>query len=296
MLRSELRTHLIIHCSIISTTGLLGFIANCLQIAFIARDKKQRNSVFGIILFSLSISNIIVSVVLLYRAVVYLLTLYLAIDILLSDKLVLASDLVIIFSVASSFFHVVYVAVLRVLALVFPLKIKRLVTKSRCKIILAFLWLSSIGVVVLSYFTIRDALADYLAIVTSCILVLAYSLISYRMYRQHGVQNNESTQRHNQQSDKDVVIYSIALTFIFCLCNLPPSLYYLVKLPPVMHYVNIFLYSVNPFLDTMLYFFASYCKRRRRENTSLRNESDSNIARVRGVAGSSETTVETSRI
>ncbi len=296
MLSSRARTHLTIYSSIFTTSGALGFIANFLQIMFITRDKKQRSSVFGIILLSLSISDISVSLVQLYRGSVCLPYISLVIDHELYVKLTAPADVAIVFSLTSTFCHVVFIALLRVIALMFPLRVKQLITKTRSKIILAFLWLLSISLVVISYFTIRDELCAYLAIITSGILLLAYSVVCCRMCKQSTVLNNESTQRYRQQTDKDVIIYSMALTFIFCLCNIPAALYYFMKMPYFVPYINVFLYSINPFLDTLLYFFSSYCRQRRRESIDLRNENDligTMASRMTGkMAGSTQTIEE----
>ena len=55
MVSNELRTIFTIYSSISITTGTLGLIANFLQLFFICRDKKQRDSVFGMILLSLCV-------------------------------------------------------------------------------------------------------------------------------------------------------------------------------------------------------------------------------------------------
>ena len=86
-------------------------------------------------------------------------------------------------------------------------------------------------------------------------MLFAYSFISYRMCKRNGIENNDATRRHRQQSDKDVLIYSVVLTFTSCLCYLPAAMSDFVLMPIRVFEVTIFLYSVNPFLDPLLYFF-----------------------------------------
>ena len=155
---AEQKTNVIIPASIYLGIGTLGFIANLVQMIIIGRDKKQRNSVFGITLLSLNISDIFISIVQLYRGILLVLFLLLVIDLNLVLKIGKHTDLVIIFSLASSFSHVIFIAVMRILALVFPMRIKRIITKSRCTIILFFLWLLSIGFVTISQFIIKSKL------------------------------------------------------------------------------------------------------------------------------------------
>ncbi len=166
MLTEDQKTHYIILSSIYIGTGTLCFMANLVQMIFICRDKKQRDSVFGITLLSLSISDIFVSIVLLYRGISCLLLLSLVVDLNIFYKHFLLADLGIVFSFASSFSHVIFIVVMRILALVFPLRIKRIITKSRCKIILVLLWLFSICFVTTSYFAIKDKLIAILTIIT----------------------------------------------------------------------------------------------------------------------------------
>ncbi len=291
MLTDDQKTSVIIYSCIFIGSGSLGFLANLVQMIFICRDKKQRSSVFGMTLLSLSISDILVSMVQLYRGILWLLLLFSVIDLGQLDKFGSPTDLGIVFSLASSFCHVIFIAVMRILALVFPLRIKRIITKARCKIIVVILWLLAIGFVTISHFTIRKAsstlLGAILAIITSGILLLAYSFICYRICSRYGIENNDATQRYRQQSDKDVLIYSIVLASSFCLCYLPAAMTYFIRMPIRVFEVTIFLYSVNPFMDPLLYFFASHCKRRR-EKHNLGNENNTN--------GSSQTIKEPSRI
>ncbi len=291
MVNKEFAAFLTILSSIFTTTGVLGLIANLMQLFFVCRDKKQRKSVFGMILLSLCVADIIVSVVQLYRGIIGLLTLLLVIDLKLLSKLLFPSLLAFIFSVASSFSHVVFIALLRVLSLVFPFRIKQIFTKLRSKIILVFLWLFSIGFIIIDHFTMKF-LWPYLAITTSFILLLAYSIICYRMCKRRGIQGNESTQRNREQSDKYVFVYSMALTFIFCVCNLPAAISVFIEMPMVGRYVGIFLHSMNPLIDPLLYFFASYCKQRR-ANNALPNRDCQNQNVARAVNGNSQKIGET---
>ncbi len=286
MLTDEQKTHVIILSCIYTGTGSLGFLANLVQMIFICRDKKQRNSIFGMTLFSLSTSDIFVSILQLYRGSLCILLL-LVIDISLTNKVGTPTDLGISFSLAASFFHVIFIAVMRLLALVFPLRIKCIITKSRCKLILLLLWLLAIAFVTIYYFIIKGKLGAILIIITSVILLVAYSFICYRMKGRYDIDNNDATRRYRQQSDRDVLVYSMALAFTFCICYMPASMSHFMKMSPRMQEIAIFLYSVNPFLDPLLYFFASHCKRRREKN---------HLQKGNNTNGSLQTIKETSRI
>ena len=212
----------------------------------------------------------------------------------------ISSDTVRIFSVTSSFCHVVLFAVVRILAIIFPYRIKQIITKLHCKIILVFIWFFSIGLVLIISFLV-PIIISYLGILTYWILVLAYSFVCYRMCKRRGIQGNESTQRHRQQSDKHVLLYSRAITFMFCTCILPESLSnihihyhnHFVEIPNSIGYITNFLFYINPFLDSLLYFFVSYCKRRR-ANNALPNRNYQDQAANRVLIGNTNATQETS--
>ncbi len=291
MINKRTESFLITRGSIFAVSGVLGFIANIIQVVFICQDKKQTRSVFGITLLSLSISDLFVSIVLLYRGIIRFLTLFLVIELSRYSIFGNPTNLAIIFSFSSSFFHVVYIAVLRAVAVVHPLKIKQIFTQLRCKIIIALLWVLSISLAFIAYFITGPSLVAYLAMITSCLLIFLYSFICYTKYSRNHIQNNEQMQRHGQDSDKDVLIYSITLTFIFCLCTLPEALSFFIRYPPLPNYISAFLYSINPFLDTMLYFFTSYCKRRRERN-NLRNNIELHASHSSTQAKSCETIME----
>ena len=294
MVSNETRTIITIFLSVRITTGILGLIANFLQLVFICRDKKQRNSVFGMILLSLCVADIFVSFFLSYSGITNLLNLFLVIDLELSNKLIRTSfDIALIFSILSSFSHVVFIAVVRVLSLVFPFRIKQIITKLRCKIILVVLWFFSIGLAIISHL-IKVFILSYLAITTSCLLLLAYSIICYRMCKRRGIQGNESTQRNRQKTDKHVLLYSMILTFIFCSCILPFSLSSLIKyrISLVRDYIILALLFINPLLDPLLYFFVSHC-RQRRANVVLPNRNCQHQTAAREKIGKSQNIQET---
>ncbi len=273
MLSTEQKSILTAGACIFTTSGTLGFIANLVQMVLICRDKKQTSAVFGIILLSLSVSDLIVSSVLLYRGVVYLLTYLVTKDLDWFARLETPSNTAIFFSFSSSFFHIIFIAAIRVIALLFPLRVRQIVTRSKCLIILALVWLSSVGLLLFSHFVVGLLLAPYLKIWTLCSLVLAYSIICFAMRRRLAIQGNDQMQRNQQQSERSVLIYSMVLTFTFCLCTIPESLTYFIKHSLIMSYFSTILYSLNPLFDTLLYFFTRYC-RQNKDGRALRNNEE----------------------
>lgn len=102
----------------LTATGSLGLIANVMQLIFICRDKKQRKSVFGMILLSLCVADIIVSIVFLQFSIIgWIFLRDMDWNFLMNHyEIESQCNMVRFFSLTSSFCHVVFIAVVRVLA------------------------------------------------------------------------------------------------------------------------------------------------------------------------------------
>ncbi len=125
----------------------------------------------------------------------------------------------------------------------------------------------SIALASISYFRAFAVLTvlSYLAIIIGISLVIMYSVVCYKTVNRHtvNISNNERIQRRRQQADTEVSLYSFVVTIIFIICNFPASIEVLFKYPNEPTFVSEVLLSLNPFLDTLLYFAWNYCKRRR---------------------------------
>ncbi len=247
--------------------GSLGLIVNIAQLVSIYRNKNQRSSVFGLALLSLNIADILASLSFTFAGSVLLAVIFKIIDLKLFRDLSNVLTASIVFSMTLSFSHVVFVALQRMLAVAFPLRVKRIITKSRCYIILAFLLIISVGLASMRFFYIEvSVVLSLLAIVVGIMLIVMYSVICFKTMRRSIEINFSEAQRRCQQSDTEVLLYSIAITIVFITCNYPISLKNFIDYPQLIFTVSNVLFGLNPFLDTMLYFVWSYYKRRRRAN------------------------------
>ena len=274
-----------IHGYMYTLTGSLGFIANVIQIIVTCRDKNRRNNVFGLAVLSLSIADALTSIVGIFTGVIIFLINSDTID-SISERVGYFMTAAAKFSLTSSFTHAVFIAVQRVIAVAFPFKVKQLITKSRCYIILALIWTVSAGVAfVIPYFSIYTGLKSLAltCIAAGVILMIMYSVICYKARGRDVVNNtSEEMQRRRQQSDRDLLLYSMAITFVFIFCNFPSSIKTFVKFSTAFEIAGDFLYCLNPFLDTLLYFGWSHWKRRRRrisDNSRSLSEGNSLTAR-----------------
>ncbi len=258
-------------CSL-TAAGLLGFIANTIQLVLICRAKNQNNSVFALAVLSLNIADLMTSFVILISGVVRLLRLFGIFDLSLSKKMIYPLITALTFSLMSSIFHVVFIAIQRLIAVVFPLKVKQILTKRRCYIILPSLWVTSIAIAIIAHINYKLAFTSlaYVGILICISLVVMYTVICYKIMNRNTVNNNnsEERQRRRQKSERGVMIYSVAITIVFIICFAPKILSSFVTYPMYLGIISDMMYSINPFFDTLLYFLWSHCRQRERQEVS----------------------------
>ncbi len=256
-----------------TSTGTLGFIANIIQLVLINRDKKQKNSVFGLALLSLSIADLLASMSFVFRGSYLLGTTLNAIE---SNE-----DRVwdypwavgaIVFSLTSSFTHVVFIAVQRVIAVVFPLKVKQIITKSRSYFIITILWITSVALAVIVHINIKYGIfiLTCIGVLVSITITALYPIIYFKIKKRViSCDANARMLRRRQQSEKKVLMYSVAITLVFVGCNYPKGVNLYVHYPMYLRIASDLLYSLNPLFDTLLYFLSSYCKRLRESSVTV---------------------------
>ncbi len=247
-----------------TATGLLGFGANTAQLILSGRDKTRKKSPFGLVLLSLCTADLLASLVNLMVGVKHILAIYGIIDSLLFQSLQNPLNAAMVFSLSSSFTHIVFIAVQRFMAVAFPFEVQNIFTKSRCYLILATLWIVSLALASIVYFIKEVFMAlYYLALAAGVALVVTYAVLCYKLTKSNFVDSaNEEAQRRHRRSQREVLVYSVAITAVFVICHVTPSLRFVSK----STYVGIVgeaLCAINPFFDTLLYFTSSYCKQKR---------------------------------
>ncbi len=169
---------------IFTISGLLGLVTNIIQIILVCYKKIHKSSVFGITITSLAAADIIVSIVLLLRGVSYL-----AFSITKNwtdlSLILKYADIGIVFSLMSSFAHVSFIAIIRLIATLYPLRTQYIITRRKCYVVLASLWiLSIIFSAVASKFMVSSRMffvLSLLAFASSVTLIVAYTFICYKI-------------------------------------------------------------------------------------------------------------------
>ncbi len=275
---------LTILASISTTTGFLGIVANIAQLILMFRDNRQKKSAFGLTILSLNIADLFASMGFFLLGAIRFTFVFKVIDLALFRSLVKTVYASLAFSLTSSFTHVAFIAIQRVLAVAFPFKVKRIITKSRCYISLAVMWFISVALAFVLVFHLKLVfkLISCISIVVGVALIAIYSVVCYKTMKRSMVHNfSENAQRRRHQTEKGVLMYSVAITCVFIICNYPKGLNQFIRYPTFVYITSNSILSVNPLLDTMLYFMASYCRRKTsREgsyNTSTRIEKAASI-------------------
>ncbi len=160
------------------------------------------------------------------------------------------------------------------IAVASPFKVKQIITMSRCHIILALMWIISVALAIFVFFFIKlgfQVLAG-IVIATNIALIISYSVVCYKTTKRNMASNaSDNMQRRRRQSENEVLRYSVAVTITFMICIYPYCIEVFIGYQKYINLPSSFLFSVNPLLDTLLYFVLSYCKRRRerdRANTA----------------------------
>ncbi len=242
---------------IYTSTGSTGLIADVVQLILERHGENRNKSIFGYSLLRLNIADILASLIVLLLGVANTLAKCRFIDDSLFEELSNTLIELIIFSLISSFTHVIFIAIQRFIAVASPLRVKQIITKTRCRIILATLWLVSIALVLIAcFYEIVSVAFVYLIITTAVMLIVMYSIICFKTLKR-GVVNieNEEMRRRRQRSNKDVLLYSVSITCIFIISTVPSVIGpYFIAFPPVIEILNNVFISLNPFFDTLLYF------------------------------------------
>ena len=165
---------------------------------------------FNMAILSLALADLLSSIIMTILAIIYI-----------AKSKYMDNLLNIVFpSLISSQFHIIYITVLRFIAVIWPLKLKILITPLRSMVSLIVIWILSI------VFTIGHNQFDSWSgtIMLGCVLLIcgviiitSYSLIIYTLIRQRTKITTTTSSRQNPST----IAYSLALTIAFIVTNYP---------------------------------------------------------------------------
>ena len=170
------------------------------------------------------------------------------------------------FSVLSSMFHLGFIAIQRVFAVISPLMFRLRFTSTFCSRSVAVIWVLSLTASVLNIFVTSSDIIGYIVLSSELLLIVTYSIICFQVKKQDGTsQALQSVERHRKSAFRRIFLYSVCMSFAFVLCTLPSALYatHIVKRsdPSYVYEWVRWMFYLNPTVDSILYFYFKKGKR-----------------------------------
>ena len=125
-------------------------------------------------------------------------------------------------SFVSSQFHIIIIAIQRFVAVIYPLKLKIVITTFRSAVSLVLIWASSITLAIILMETGLGgfpgvSVLGWVSIISGVVIIFSYGMIIYRLikHRMNIVTNTSSSQKLS------TILYSLTITIAFIVCNYP---------------------------------------------------------------------------
>ena len=249
--------------------GFLVAVLNVVEIIIIARIKKRKK--YEVLLLSLSLSDCLFGI-----ANVILASVYISNE-CHARNLLECSYILYLFFVLTSMFHLAFMSIDRVIAVIKPFKHKFLLTQRRIYIIIAVLWSFTL-VACGSLFTAdeltqlsiqkveseKEMIVSITIIAVDVVMIFSYFIIIYH-YR---LKNRVAT--HQTKLQKKLPIICILLGATFVLFTLPFALL-VFTMEEVPFYANVILVG-NSGVNSIVYFFREKFEERIYKNATKNTE------------------------
>lgn len=274
----------ILDASIQMTLGITGIILNMLQLIILLR--KQRRP-FEITLLSLSIADLFVSVCLILNSVLSLLREH-DVGLELSDIVYRSlRHAIYCFAITLALLHIVFIAIQRLIAVMFPFRIHQLFSKRRCCFFLGVMWVGSLGFLAWSVWAFTKNPDDdvpliafsYVMFFAEACLIPLYATVCCLVMRRRGMAANASTDSRNHS----VILYAVITTTIFVVMTFPlgvlTCLSYVIT-NPYLKYSPKWLLFIDVTMNPVIYFFFNYWKSKKCCNFAccVRRENRTDVA------------------
>ena len=244
------------------TTCTLGIALNFCEIASLLHTRRTKLP-FDITLISLAMSDLMLAMATLIFGIVLRSLTNLATVKVHGSLYVNLFTFSIYASSLSSALHMWFIAIQRLIAVLYPFKVSIWMTRKRSIITVLLIWVLSISVtapVSVKCCTYQRFLM-YSPLVSAVVIVVCYSIISFKMMtRKRPIVGSQQTQ------NLSVLLYSISFTAIFIICTFPYAIYAM-KQPVHILQMSIPGYVLHLFFlqvvfDPVIYFFFQILKKR----------------------------------
>ena len=244
--------------------GILGFIANSLLIWLIYRKKSQR-TVFDVTLWSLGLADFLTSAMIFSFGVTGTMGLSKEKPIMiflwsggLSTQLI-------------SFLHMLFIAIQRLGAIIYPLTFRMHFTIWRSYVTLFVLWaLTAVFSTLLAVVISPNVLFMTICIFASGgILIVLYSAICCKIRRNKRLA--QVAPKVNRNASYRVRVHSFVVMLVFIICTFPYAFTVIYPLGWAGSLVTDILFALNAFVDPLVYFLVSYCRHNQVTNSGGTN-------------------------
>ena len=246
--------------------GATGILANGLLISILHKYKSKK-TVFQITIFSLGVADFLVSLVMIYSGIYFICE---DLEIFPNSQqflLVLHGNL--IFCQISSFLHVLFIAVERLLAVFYPLRFRHVFTKKICITVLAIIWAASFPLSFVKHNHLKFIYKP-LIIVCAVFLLCVYSAICTQLTRRRRSVIARTISEKDNASLWKIVAHSFVVTIAFLVCILPYVV--ITNMSSVLGMVARLLVAGNVLINPIVYFlFAHYKKAIRSQSFASAN-------------------------
>lgn len=190
-------------------TSGIGF--NMLELVFLVREKKIKEP-FKMAIFSLALADLLSSSIMMLLAMLYT----------IAGKYKISLFSVAFASFISSQFHIIFITIQRFVAVIYPLKLKIVVTSLRSAVSLVFIWISSISLaIVLKNINLEGFIGvlilGYVSLISGVVIIFSYGIIIYRLIKQRMKITPNTSSPHKLRT----ILYSLTITAAFIVCNYP---------------------------------------------------------------------------
>ena len=252
----------LVHTIFSFTTCILGTALNICEIASLLHARRTKLP-FDITLISLAMSDLMLAMATLIFGIVLNSVLNMATS---KEHESLYKNLFTFSIFASSLsaaLHMWFIAIQRLIAVLYPFKVSIWMTRKRSIIIVLLIWVLSISVtapVSLKYYNHQRYLM-YSPLLSAVVIAVCYSIISFKM-----MTRKRPTVGSQQTQNLSLLLYSISFTAIFMICTFPYAIYAIKqpvhKLPiPIPEYA-FHLFFLQVVFDPVIYFFLQILKKR----------------------------------
>ena len=229
-----------------------GVVLNSGEIVLLLHAKRTKLP-FDIALISLAASDLITSLALsiviitqeiktINGALIWIIKLYV---------------LVLIGSGISSAFHMIFIAVQRLVAVLYPLNLSIWITRKRSTITICLMWATSAAATVPIYGNGQNMrFLAYSSFIFAGAIILCYAMINYKI-----ITRRQLSVTVNSTQNLQVLFHSICVTAIFFGCTLTFSIAQLINSPDMIFY-GIYVYILQVVLNPIAYFFFKFLKER----------------------------------